>query len=168
MRRSGLSIFYVIMSLFLVMIIGFMLMNFMNMKTEQVCDYDNQGQCCISIVDPCISDTGTECIVGACNGEDCMNKCGNETYCTIFPTYDIAKPNELRACISEQCVGDISECSPVECTMAAFKYDPTTKRGPDGRSWWLVLDTGANNTCCQVVDSGSGLTKICADEIQDP
>lgn len=167
MKRSGLSIFYVIMSLFLIMMIGFMLINFMNMKTEKVCDYDNQGQCCISIVDPCVSDTGEECIVGACNTEDCMNKCGNETYCTLSPPNGTT-PNPPHACVSEKCVGDISECSPVECTMAAFKYDPKTKSGPNDRSWWLVLDTGNDNQCCQVVDSGSGLTKTCADEIQDP
>ncbi|MBW6461857.1 MAG: hypothetical protein K0B07_02320 [DPANN group archaeon] len=144
------------------MIIGFMLINFMNMKTEQVCDYDNQGQCCISFVDPCISDTGVECIVGTCNTENCKNKCGNEMYCTLYPEYDILKPNELHACISEQCVGDISKCSPVECTMAAFKYDPKTKSGPEGRLWWLVLDTSNDNQCCQVVGSGAGLTKTCA------
>lgn len=164
MKRSGLSIFYVIMSLFIVIIAGFMLLSFLGMKTEKVCSFEDQGSCCVSIMDKCGTDTDERCMIGACDTPECQNRCGNETYCTLYPGDEGANPH---ACISEKCLGDISECSPLECTMAAFKYDPSTGKGAGGREWWLVLETGAESRCCQVSATVTGLEKTCAGEWED-
>jgi len=169
MEKKGFSVFYVIMSMLIVIIVGFMLMKFMFLKSEQLCTYEDQGTCCISIMDKCEAQSGT-CVVGACEETDCQDECGNETYCTLYPplTGDPAiDGSKLHACISEDCLGDVSKCSPVECTMAAFKYDPKNDIGiNNGKDWWLVLDTAKDKMCCQVNEEIGGLVKTCNNALQ--
>ncbi len=163
MRRKGFAVFYVLLSMLLVIIVGFMLMKFMLLKGEQLCTYEDQSTCCMSIMDKCDAQSGT-CVVGTCEETDCQNKCGNDTYCTLYPD---AATAGLHACISENCLGDVSMCSPVECTMAAFRYDPKNDENVSvGKDWWLVLDTAKENMCCQVKETAGGLVKTCNNALQ--
>ena len=163
MRKKGLAVFYILLSMLLVIIVGFMLMKFMFLKGEQLCTYEDQSICCVSIMDNCDASSGT-CVVGTCEEADCQNKCGNDTYCTLYPD---AATAGLHACISEDCLGDVSMCSPVECTMAAFRYNPKKDEGIGiGKDWWLVLDTAKENLCCQVNENAGGLVKTCSNTLQ--
>ena len=169
MRKKGIAVFYALLSLFIVMIVGFMLMKYMFLKNENICSFEDQGACCISIMDRCDAESGS-CIIGTCEQEDCRNRCGNETYCILYPALT-GDPDDdddrLHACISETCLGNVGECSPVECTMAAFRYDPKNDEGiGEGKDWWLVLDTAKENSCCQVNEESGGLTKTCSDELK--
>ncbi len=163
MKRKGLAVFYIILSMFIVIIVGFMLMKFLYLEIEEVCTFEDQGTCCISIMDRCEAESG-KCIIGGCEEPESQNKCGNETYCTLYPA---ASTTGMHACISEDCLSDVSKCSPVECTLAAFRYDPKNDEGVGtGKDWWLVLDTAKENMCCQVKETAGGLVKTCDTALQ--
>ncbi len=160
-RKASMSIFYTIISMSIVLLVGILLFGMMKSEVEQRCTFEDQSGCCISIMDKCESYEDGDCVIGTCESEDCMNRCGNETYCTLYPDTESDGPH---ACISKNCAGDITECTAVECTMSAFRYDPETRSGQDGRDWWLALETDDDNTCCQVTKESDGsLTKVCKD-----
>ncbi len=153
MKRKGLSVFYVIMSMFLVLVAGYMLIKMLDLKMEKVCTYEDQGTCCPSIMDDCDTYTDLDCVIGTCEtfGERsaCNETCNREEFCTVIEGAPDAAGNTLHACVSENCNANVHDCTPVECTMTAFRYHPE-------KDWWYVLETNPENRCCTVTGGHAG------------
>ncbi len=166
MKRKGADKgIFLVVSVVVVIFVGFMLLNMAGIKDTNTCTEENQHSCCPSIHDMCDKEDELICDIRSCDTKGCQTSCINTGGVCYLVDKDRNSVNEVQevaddfSCISRECFTRYRDCSVIECESKAFMYDPEDETQTSWRS--IYVDEEGNPYCCSVEKINERVVRSC-------